>query len=93
MAPSTARTEKLDLRISPAAKLALRRAAAMDRKSVSDFVLDSALEQAERLLAEQTRVDLSEDSWLAFMAALDAPATAPDPRLVRLLNEPSVFER
>lgn len=93
MASNTARTEKMDLRISSAAKQALRRAAAMDRKSLSEFVLDSALARAEQLLADQIRIELSPETWAAFVEALDAPPCPLAPRLARLLAEPSVFER
>ena len=93
MASSTARTEKMDLRISPAAKAALRRAAEMDRKSVSEFVLESALARAEQLLANQTQIALSPQTWSAFVDALDAPPRPLAPRLARLIAEPSVFER
>lgn len=40
------RTEKLDLRLTPAAKQVLQ-AAAAERRSVPEFVLDSALSRAE----------------------------------------------
>jgi uncharacterized protein (DUF1778 family) len=92
MANATARTEKLDLRVSSSAKLALREAARAARQSLSEFVLDSALTRAEQLLTEQTRVTLSPDQWTRFLAALDEPVD-PSPRLSRLLSEPSVFER
>jgi uncharacterized protein (DUF1778 family) len=47
MAQRTNRTEKLDLRLTPAAKKTLQAAATAERKSVSEFVLDTALSQAE----------------------------------------------
>ena len=47
MAQRTNRTEKLDLRLSPAAKKTLQAAASAERKSVSEFVLDTALSEAE----------------------------------------------
>lgn len=89
MASLTARTEKLDLRVSVDAKRALRRAAEASRQSVSEFVLSSALIKAEEVLADQSAITLSDTDWAAFVAALDAP---PHPRLARLLNEPSVFD-
>jgi uncharacterized protein (DUF1778 family) len=92
MAEMTARTQKLDLRVSAAAKRALREAAQASRQSLSEFVLSSALTRAEELLAEQTRVTLSAAEWERFVAALDAPP-APPARLTRLMREASVFER
>ena len=43
MTQRTNRTEKLDLRLSRAAKKTLQAAATAERKSVSEFVLDTAL--------------------------------------------------
>ena len=47
------RTEKLDLRVSPAAKAKLQAAAAAAHRSVSDFVMESALSRAEEALADR----------------------------------------
>lgn len=88
----TPRTEKLDLRLTPAAKRALQAAAVAARRSVSEFVLESALARAEETLADRRRFGLDAEQWAAFQAALDAPPR-PLPRLKRLLEEPSVFER
>lgn len=85
------RTTKLDLRLSPQAKQALNAAARVSHRSVSQFVLESALARAEEVLIERRRFELSAEQWDAFMAALDAPPREL-PRVRRLLQEPSVFE-
>jgi uncharacterized protein (DUF1778 family) len=85
------RTEKLDLRLSLPAKRALQSAALAAHRSVSDFVLESALARAEETLPDRRLFWLNAEQWKAFQAALDAPPS-PAPRLARLLNEPSVFE-
>jgi uncharacterized protein (DUF1778 family) len=89
--PRLARTEKLDLRLSPEAKRKLRAAADAREKSVSEFVLDSALTAADETLLDQRRFGLSAEAWEAFMKALDEPPRE-HARLKRLLNEPSVFD-
>ncbi len=86
-----ARTAKLDLRLSPEAKQTLQAAALAARRSVSEFVLESALVRAEETLTERLRFGLDAERWRAFLAALDAPPRV-HPRLERLLREPSVFE-
>ncbi len=86
------RSEKLDLRLTPEAKRVLNAAAQASRRSVSDFVLESALARAEETLPDRQHFGLDAARWEAFLAALDAPAR-PLPRLQRLLAEPSVFER
>ena len=86
------RNEKLDLRLTPSAKRALQIAALAAHRSVSEFVLESALARAEETLPDRRRFGLTAEQWKAFQAALDAPPR-PARRLARLLKEPSVFER
>lgn len=90
--PTVTRTEKLDLRLTPSAKRVLQSAATAARRSVSEFVLESALARAEETLPDRRRFGLDAERWAAFHAALDAPAR-PHPRLKKLLQKPSVFER
>ena len=92
MASSTLRTEKLDLRLTPGAKQTLQRAAAAAQRSVTDFVLDSALASAAETLADRQTFQLDPEQWQAFVAALDAPPQT-NSRLARLLQEPSVLEQ
>lgn len=86
------RTAKLDLRLSPEAKQKLQTAAEAANRTVSEFVLESALVRADEALADRTRFGLDADRWKRFLEALDAPPREL-PRLSRLLQEPSVFER
>lgn len=86
------RNEKLDLRLTASAKRALQIAALAAHRSVSEFVLESALARAEETLPDRRRFGLTADQWEAFQSALSAPPR-PAPRLAKLLREPSVFER
>lgn len=85
------RTTKLDLRLSPEAKQTLTAAARAAHRSVSEFVLASALERAEQTLVERQRFELDAERWTAFMTALDAPPRA-TPRLSRLFEENTPFD-
>lgn len=85
------RSEKLDFRVSPAAKAKLQAAAAITQCSVSDFILASALARAEDALADRTVFRLDARTWEAFQKALDAPVRSL-PRMEALLSEPSPFE-
>jgi uncharacterized protein (DUF1778 family) len=87
----TTRSEKLDLRLTLGAKQKLYRAAAAENRSVSDFVLESALVRADETLADRRHFGLDAEQWMAFMAALDAPPRRHE-RLEHLLNEPSLFD-
>ena len=85
------RTEKLDLRVSRAAKAKLQAAASAAHRSMSDFVMESALSRAEETLAERRIFELAPEKWTAFQEALDAPV-APLPRMEALLKQPGFFE-
>ncbi len=89
MPAHTTRTEKLDLRLTRQAKRALQ--AAVAHRSVSDFVLESALARADEALADRRSFGLSATQWKAFLAALDAPPR-PLPSLEQLLKEPGFFD-
>jgi uncharacterized protein (DUF1778 family) len=89
--PRSNRTEKLDLRLTKAAKQTLQAAAMAARKSVSEFVLETALTEAEERLADRRIFVLDPKKWDAFVAALDAPPRRHS-RLERLFREPSVFD-
>ena len=92
MATTTARrAEKIDIRLTAEAKETLRSAAAAQGRTVSDFVLDSALQRAAETLPDRTRFELGAKQWAKFGALLDAPPRDL-PRLAKLLKKPSVFE-
>jgi len=85
------RDERLELRLTPAAKAMLRRAAEVENKTISSFVLDKGLEAAAETLADRHEFRLDAKRYDAFLAALDAPAK-PRPRLEKLLTTSSVLE-
>ncbi len=91
MPTPTNRSEKLDIRITPEAKQILQQAAKQRHTTISQFVLESALDSASAVLAECSRLNLSAEQWEAFMAALDAPPRR-HPRMERLLNEPTILD-
>ncbi|MBV5303768.1 MAG: DUF1778 domain-containing protein [Chlorobium sp.] len=92
MSAHTAKTEKLDLRLSQQAKQVLRIAAIAAHRSVSEFVLESALARAEETLADRRSFSLNGEQWTAFIAALDAPPRNL-PRVKKLFQEKSIFEQ
>lgn len=92
MSSPSARTTRLDLRLSPEAKQTLNAAARATHRSVSHFVLESALSQAEETLLERRRFVLNAEQWEAFMKVLDAPPREV-PALRRLLAEAGKFDQ
>jgi uncharacterized protein (DUF1778 family) len=62
-------SEKLDLQLSPGAKQTLQRAAAAAQRSVTDFVLESALASAAETLANLQSFLLDPEQWEVFVAS------------------------
>ena len=85
------RSEKLDLRLTPRARRTLNMAASAAGRSVSEFVLESALARAEETLPDRRRFGLDTEKWEAFMTVLDAPPRD-IPALEQLLRTPDFFE-
>ncbi len=68
-----AKSERVDLRMTPAAKRTLQQAAAVANKTVSEFLLDSSLTAAFETLADRRVFQLDDVQWDAFMTALAHP--------------------
>ena len=67
------RSERVDLRMTPAAKRTLQQAAGVANKTVSEFLLDSGLNAAFDMLADRRVFQLDDAQWEAFQAALSRP--------------------
>jgi len=92
MRSSTKRREdRLEVRLTPEAKSILKRAASVERKTVSAFILDKGLSAAAETLADRRELSLSAKQYGAFVAALDAPPKSRR-RLEKLLRTPGVLE-
>jgi len=87
-----ARSERVDLRMTPAAKRTLQQAAAVANKTVSEFLLDSSLTAAFETLADRRVFQLDDARWAAFMAALARPPKV-NARLRRLLAHKPAWEK
>jgi uncharacterized protein (DUF1778 family) len=85
------RDDRLEVRLTPKAKTMLKRAASVERKTVSAFILDKGLAAAAETLADRREFRLSAKQHDAFIAALDAPSKL-RPRLQQLLKTPTVLE-
>ena len=86
------KVDRVALRLAAVDKLHLSRAAKLQGRTLSDFVLVAAREAADLALNEQTRFALSPQALRKFAAALDAPARE-IPALRKLFAAPSVLER
>ena len=70
--PST-RSARLGLRATPEQEAVLRRAAEVARKSLTDFILDSACLAAEQTLLDQRLFLVSGNQYQALLELLERP--------------------
>ncbi|MBP7063295.1 DUF1778 domain-containing protein [Ferrovibrio sp.] len=68
-----AKDDRLQVRLDAEAKHMLQRAASYRHKTVSQFVLATALEEAEKVIRENEVVTLSGPDWKIFYDALTNP--------------------
>jgi uncharacterized protein (DUF1778 family) len=78
------RSERVDLRMTRAAKRTLQQAASVKNKTLTEFLLDTGLNAAFDALADRRVFQLDAKRWDAFMAALAKPPKD-NPRLRKLL--------
>jgi uncharacterized protein (DUF1778 family) len=79
------KAERLEARISPDTKALFQRAAQAQGRSLSDFVVHSAMEAAQRTLREKEQIELSRRDRIAFVNALLNPPP-PNARLKQALQ-------
>jgi uncharacterized protein (DUF1778 family) len=72
------RGERLETRVTADQKSLVERAAALQGRTVTDFVLSSVQEAARRAIEEHQRLNLSLRDSEAFVAALVNPQPAND---------------
>lgn len=73
MATSQAGTERVQMRIDPAAKRMPERAAALSNTTVSAFVVSHALQAADHSIRERQGFVVSDRDWNLFFDALVDP--------------------
>lgn len=94
MTTTSNRTARLEARIAPDALAVVRRAAELEGRSVSDFVVAAARDAAQRTLEDASLIRLSLDDQRRFVdLLLDPPDLSPAMRRARdahgkLLREP-----
>jgi uncharacterized protein (DUF1778 family) len=71
--PSEASEARLSLRLDPAHKALIDRAAAYSGETVTSFATATLVRRARKVLREHEVTLLSERDWNAFMDALDNP--------------------
>lgn len=80
---SKTRSERIEARIAPASLAVVRRAAEMQGRSLSDFVVQAAEQAAQRAIEDMQMVRLSADDQLRFVENLLREDAEPAPAMVR----------
>lgn len=68
------KNHRLNVRVDADDDALFRRAADAAGQTLSSFVIESARERSERVLADRSRFVLDDEQWDAFCVALDRPA-------------------
>ncbi len=89
MTRETIRTERVEARIAPDALAAVKRAAELQGRSVSDFIVAAAQDAAQRAIEEAHVIRLSLEDQKAFAEAL----LNPPPPNAALLRAAETYRR
>lgn len=83
---NAAKSERINLRLNPSVKRQIERAASFEGKTVSGFIVSSAIENAERAIREhETSTPSRRDAERFFDALANPPA--PNAKLRKALSE------
>lgn len=88
--PVSHKDDRIHVRVKSSEKEFLNDAAAQRNVDLSVFVRNSALKEAEEVMAEKVHFSLPDKQWKAFCAALDRPARE-IPKLKKLFSKPSIL--
>jgi uncharacterized protein (DUF1778 family) len=72
--------QRLQIRLSPAKKARIARAAAIQQVDLTQFVTDSALREADAVIAQAEHIELTEQEFLQIIEMLENPPV-PNARL------------
>ena len=86
------RRETLNLRIPPAERTLIDRAARSAGKTRTDFILEAARRAAEDAILDRAVTAVSPEAYAAFVARLDAPPQ-PNERLRKTMQTPEPWAK
>lgn len=78
MATKPVRTERIEARLTPEALALVRRAAEMEGRSLSEFVVAAATKAAQDAISERTMIILAEEESRRFVELLQDPPPMPE---------------
>lgn len=87
----TTKNQRISLRATERQEAILRRAAEATDSTLTDFVLGSAVEHAERVLTDRRWFTATEEQFEEFLRLLDEPIPSTS-RFKKLFSQESRFE-
>lgn len=84
------KSQRINLRATERQEAILRSAAEASHASLTDFILGSAVDHAERILADRRWFTATPEQYDAFVALLDRPVDTT--KLAALAARPSIFD-
>ena len=89
---SGSKSMQINMRIRPAQRELIARAAELRHKSVSDFVIDAATEAAEDALLKQRVFLVDDEQYKHILRIMDSPVSE-NPALQKTLDTPAPWEQ
>lgn len=89
---SSSKESRLSIRVDPARKAVIARAAQQHGRTISDFVLENAYQVAAELLADDGTVVLSKKQVAHIFEVLDHPPARNVAAIRKLLTERSILD-
>lgn len=86
-----AKTERLDLRLTPEQKTTIEQAALIEGTTAAGFTVAAVMQRATEAVYRARAMVLPGAAWDEFVAILDERPAVPD-EIIALLAEPSVLE-
>lgn len=82
--------EKIDIRVAQEEKDLITKAASLQRKSISGFVLETSIERAQEILSNQSEFHFDEDRFRKFVEELNSePQVIPE--IQKIMKKESLF--
>jgi uncharacterized protein (DUF1778 family) len=83
--------DRWEFRVEAQADEFVRRAAEVSRRTLTDFVVEAAVAEADRVLRDRTHFVVEDEQWTRFVELFDRPPQE-NPGLTKLFAKPSVFQ-
>ncbi|HEX8508161.1 MAG TPA: DUF1778 domain-containing protein [Propionibacteriaceae bacterium] len=87
---TTTKSQRIDLRASEGQASVLRQAASLTETTMTDFILESAVERAEKVVADRRWFVADQAQWDEFQRLLGEPLPS-TAKFERLASRPSPF--